>query len=168
MSNIHDFASIVDLKLHDRIFLNDPKLMDSNVYMNRKYSGTLQQLYIIKNWDSLVQRITPEELWAFLKIHEYRSSKLVFDSNTGDLIADRRSQDLYKRYYNNSLWSDEHDRGDAINIKSFLNFQTLFIIIIFLFILFYISNIWEEQNNAANNILDILQASTIAQQWTKT
>lgn len=164
MLNINDFADIIAPRLHNRIFLNDPKLLDSNVYMNRKYSSTLQQLYILKNWEILNKRITHDKLWAFLKLYEYRSSKLVFDGVTGNLIGDKSSQDLYKQYYYNTLWIDNHN--DEINVKSFLNVETIVIITILLCVLYYISNRWEKQNKTALNILNVLQDSTVAQQWT--
>lgn len=170
MSNLAEYADVVDTSLHSRVFLNDPKLMDGNVYVNRDFSSILQQLYIVKNWKRLSQRITPDELWAYLKLHEYRPSKLVFDGETGDLIADTSSQDLYKRFYYNSLWliddDDDNNNTNKPDARNYLNISTLIIIVVFLVILFFITNTWQQEaNGGTNNILQFLKASTVAQQW---
>lgn len=99
MSNLYEYKELIDKQLHSRIFLNDPLLLDSNIYINRDFSGTIQQLFIVSNWETLRKKITDDELWAMLKLHEYRSSKIVFDSSTGSLIADVSAQALYKKYY---------------------------------------------------------------------
>lgn len=161
MSNLHEYKALVDPSLHGRVFFNDPKLMDANVYVNRIYSGTLQQLYIIRNWDTLSKQITPDELWTYLRLHEFRPSKLVFDSTTGHLIADADSQKLYQQYYYNALWSGQRQR-DYINFKGFT------LLVILLLAIYYILYIWQQQEKdlrTAANLLNLLEESTKAQQW---
>lgn len=152
MSVLSEFKDVVDETLHSQVFLNDPRLLDSNIYVNRDFSSTLHQLYLLKNWTKLRKVIDEDELWALLKIHEFRSSKLVFDGSNGALIADSTSQELYKKYYYNALWlSNPH-----------INFQSLLVAVVILVIFYYILNLWQQQTN--NDLLQILETATRIQQ----
>lgn len=170
MSNIYEYKSIIDPSLHKRIFITDPKLYDANIYINRDFSSTIQQLIILGNWKTLNKRIDSDELWNILKLYEFRAGKLVFDGHTGDLIADKRAQSLYKKYYYNSLWFTEDRTG--IQTRNFLNLGTLIFVLILLFIFFYVTSVWEQQRQASGsaklntfNLLNRLENSTRAQQW---
>lgn len=158
MSNLVEYKNVIDDKLHDTIFISDPKFLDTNIYINTDFSSTIQQLYILRNWDTLSKKITEDELWAYLRLHEYRTSKLVFNSVSGNLIADAASQDLYKKYYYNALW--------LTDCSQYLNIFTLMFIIILLTLFYYITNLWQKQitSAAANNLLELLEISTRAQQ----
>lgn len=179
MSNLAEYLSLVDEKLHKSVFFTDPQLMDYNVYVDRDFVGTLQQLYIVKNWSVLRNKIGDDELWLLLKLYEYRTSnKLVFDGSTGTLIADNNAQELYKKYYYNSLWLlDNNDKtqsggggvgpnADTLDTRNFLNIRTLIVVVILLVLFYYIVSVWRGQVNTTNNLLDILEESTrAAQQW---
>lgn len=163
MSNLYEFKALINENLHETVFQNDPALLDSNVYVNRDFSGTLQQLFIIKNWDNLAKRIPEEELWAFLKLHEYRQSKIVFEGASGNIIADESAQDLYKKYYYNSIWLTNTSTTSIDNY--FSKYTTIIIAFFLLLILYCIFFVWHRQGTEYNsNLLDILEISTRAQQ----
>lgn len=171
MANLHDYKSAVEDRLLERIFENDPTLVDSNIYVNRSFGGTLQQLVMVRNWDTLSKSISQEELWALLKLQEYRLSKLVFDGQSGHLIADASAQELYKKYYYNSLWID-NDNNNTFDIRqSLFNPYTILCIVLFLIIVFYIINTWNLQQEGndpfggVDNLLNLLETTTQLQQW---
>lgn len=161
MSNLHEYKSVVDEKLHSRIFLKN--LTDLNISINRPFSSTIQQLFIVRNWETLSKTISQEELWAYLKIYEYRLSDIVFDEKTGNLIADENAKDLYKNYYYNSLILSSFDFSKRFNIYNIL------CVIVLFFIFVYITSIWRRKHkiNALNvsGLLNLLETSTRAQQW---
>lgn len=157
MSNLVDYKQLIDEKLHAKIFIGDPKLLDTNIYINRDFSSTLQQLFIVKHWKVLREKINEDELWALLKLSEHRPAKLVFDGVTGELIADKSSQELFKKYYKNSLWLDD-DKRYALSIRNLI-----FVCVLF-FLLYYIFTVLEQQTNRTNNLLNILEYSTYSQQ----
>lgn len=165
MSHITDYKKLLDEKLHSRIFITDPTLKNSTIFIQPSFSGTLQQLFIVRNWDTLKKTISTEELWAFLKSYEFRQSKLVFDSITGNLIGDKKSEEIYKKYYYNSLWLVD---GGNIDIKNYFNIKTLLCIIILMIIFFYIiNNLKYQQVNfmGVDGILSLLESTTRAQKW---
>lgn len=159
MSNLVEFKKLIDPKLYTSVFVSDPKISDSNVYVNRAFSSALHQLFILRNWHTLNTKITSEELWLLLKLHEYRPSKLVFDSVTGNLIAESRSQELYKTFYYNSLWSRDTETRQHFSVG------ILLFVIIFLVIFYYIVSVVQGQVSSLHNFLDILDLSTREQQW---
>lgn len=156
MSNLFEYKNVIEEKLHEKVFINDPKFLDANIYINKDFSSTIQQLFILRNWNTLSKQITQDELWSYLKLHEYRTSKLVFNSVSGNLIADAASQDLYKQYYYNSLWLTDGSR--------YLNTCTLIFIIVLLALFYYITGVWHKQTASTNNLLELLEISTRAQQ----
>lgn len=170
MSNLYEYKSIINPTLHKRIFITDPKLANANIYINRDFSSVLQQLIIVRNWTTLSQRISTDELWNILKLHEFRSGKLVFDSRTGELIADTRAQAVFKKFYYNSLWFAQDHTG--VNTRHFLNLGTLVFLLILVFVFYYITSVWQQQSQATGNntfntytLLTKLETSTRAQQW---
>ena len=168
MSNLYEFKDLINEKLHENVFQNDPTLLDANVYVNRDFSGTLQQLFIIRHWNELSKKISEEELWSLLKLHEYRLSKIVFDSNTGNIIADENAQELYKKFYYNAIWLDNINATTAnttnLGIDSYLNKYTIVIIVFLLLLLYFIFFVSHRGNISSNNLLDILEISTREQQ----
>lgn len=166
MSNLSEYKEIIDPILHKRIFINDPTLNKSHIYINRKFSATIQQLFLLRHWQRLNKKISSDELWLLLRAHEYRSSKLLFDGNTGIILADSVSQKLFKTYYYNSFWFDETD--NVLNYKKLLNFSTVLLVIVCLIIFYYILSIFQQNHTSSEeklNILNILETSTRAQQW---
>lgn len=172
MSNLYEYKALTEPSLHSRIFLNDPRLLDSNVYMNRDFSATLQQLFLVRNWKLLTQTISQEELWAMLKLHEYRGSTLVFDSNSGNLIADKNSQQLYKKFYFNSIWLPaKHNDDGGTNISKFFSINSALFCIVLLVVFYCLCVTWLRQRRRrqqslfiGNSLLDALEQSTKAQQ----
>lgn len=168
MSNLYEYKKIIDNKLHAKIFQTDNKLLDSNIYVNRDFSGAIQQLFIIGNWETLTKYISSDELWAILKLYEYRPAKLVFDGVSGNLIADSSSQELYRKYYYNSLWlyeNEDKEQDRNIDIRKFLNVYS-FLIFLFLFIvLYFVVDFFDKKQRKPNNLLKLLQISTEAQQY---
>lgn len=171
MSNLYEFKNLINENLHENVFQNDPTLLDSNVYINKDFSGTLQQLFIIRNWAELLEKISEEELWAFIKLHEYRQTKIVFDGSSGDIIADESAQELYKKYYYNSIWlkNRNHTTNNTttttnLGIDSYFIKYTIVIIVFLSFIVYCIFFVWQRERIASNNLLDILELSTKAQQ----
>lgn len=161
MSNLCDYKAVIDPRLYERIFMNDPKLLDSNVYTNRDFSGMLQQLLIVRNWEVLREHISEDELWVMVKLHEYRPSKLVFDGVTGTLIADSASQQLSKRYYYNALWSDKENFFKTVSpIKALL----CILVLIVLFYYLVVRNHLQAAQSFNSHILDILGETTRSQQ----
>lgn len=165
MSNLSEYKSVVDEKLHGRVFINDPSLVDTNIYVNRIFSGTLQQLFIVRNWSTLSTVISPDELWTYLKLHEYRNSQVVFDGTTGNVVADAKAQELYKKYYYNSVISPS--ARQSFDIRRYFNTYTLLCIVVLLVLFFYITTLWQQQVDTLNvdNLLQMLETSTRAQQW---
>lgn len=171
MSNISDYKSLIDERLHERIFLLDNA---NRIYINPDFSGTIQQLFILKNWNILNKRISENELWLLLKLYEYRTANLYFDSNTGNLIGDTKSQDLYKKFYSNSLWLKDNNNNNNDGDKSekrrqFSQLEILIIIIVITYILYlFFFKISKIQYKAfiPQNILDLLEISTREQEWT--
>lgn len=170
MSNLYEYAALISDKLHGRIFLNDPQWLDNNVYINRDFTGTLQQLYILRNWEELKKNINEDALWIQLRLHEFRAGKLVFDGNTGQLIADSSAQALYRRYYYNSIWlpNDENSRGAGgigiFDIRKYLNIFALVFLVILCALIYFILYLLDRQRQVFN-LLDILETSTKAQQF---
>lgn len=169
MSNLYEYKKIIDNKLHEKIFQTDNKLRDSNIYVNRDFSGTIQQLFIVGNWDVLNKYISSDELWAILKLYEYRPAKLVFDGVSGNLIADTSSQELYKKYYYNSLWLYDENKNKEqdknFDIRKFFNVYSYLVFIFLLIVLYFVVDFFDKRQRKPNNLLKLLQISTEAQQY---
>lgn len=146
MSNIDTYKEFIEESLHSRIFQNDPRL-DRNIYVDSRFGGTLQQLAIVRNWSSLREKFSSDELWAFLKLNEYRPSKLVFDESGNTNL------ELYQQYYRRSLWLSSGSRIFVLGL-----------IIVFLALLFVF---WLLGNTSERplNLLELIEKTTIAQQW---
>lgn len=169
MSNLFQYRDIVDEDLHSRVFINDAHHIDTKVYVNSDFSGTLQQLFIIRNWETLSEIISPDELWAILKIYEYRPANIIFDGTTGNLIGDSNSRELYQKFYYNSLWlsSDQYISSTSFYFISFV------LIVILIYILYTIVILNREKQVKRRrlkpiSLLDLLEQTTQSQQWTTT
>lgn len=156
--NLSDYQRLVDESLHARIFNNDPRL--DAIYVNSRFSGTLQQLAILKNWSNLTTRFSPDELWSFLKYYEYRPSKLVFDRQGGAAASDSEANDLYRQFYQRSLWFS--DRYYSLVIFAIVGI--VFVLLILLYATFVAPP--SERTYRRLNLLELLEATTRAQQWT--
>lgn len=166
MSNLHEYKQVVDSKLYDKIFLNDRKLSDSNLYVSNDFSGTIQQLFILRNWEELNKKISQDELWVMLKLYDHRPAKLIFNTINGKLVADSRAQELYKKFYYNSMWLYKPEDKD---IRNYFNISTLVLVIVLLVILYFVTGFIETAIQKVNyNLLDplkLLEISTRYQQW---
>ena len=155
--NLSDYQRLVDESLHARIFNNDPRL--DTIYVNSRFSGTLQQLAILKNWSNLTTRFSADELWIFLKYHEYRPSKLVFDRQ-GASASESDANDLYRQFYQRSLWFS--DRYYSLVVFAIVGI--VFVLLILLYATFVAPA--SERTYRRLNLLELLEATTRAQQWT--
>ncbi|WBR61481.1 FeoB-associated Cys-rich membrane protein [Drosophila suzukii associated hytrosavirus 1] len=138
MSNLFEYKDLLNESLHSRVFFNDPKLLDSNVYVDPEFGGTLHQAFILRNWAELKKKIPEDELWTRLKAYEHRQAKIIFDP-IGHLIADANSQELYKKYYYNSLWADSENK---------IGIGIIFLITVLLALFYYIIRVWRSQKKS--------------------
>lgn len=161
MSNLVAYKDLIDSSLHSEIFQSDRELKDPNIYINRSFSGTLQQLFLLRNWNQLRNVIPEEQLWLILKKYEYKLVQLVFDSANGKLIADSDAQDLYKKYYYNSFW---------IGNYSFFNFSTILLILIIfaIFLIIVIINKFVVYNRKVDRYLENIDILSLLQKSTET
>lgn len=174
MTNLADYKEIIDQKIHNRVFLVENFPKNSNILLNPDFSGTIQQLYILRNWAKLSEIISEGDLWSILKLYEFKPTKLSFNNTDGKLIPDENFNDnlnLYKKYYFNSYWLNKNLTTEKNNnIFQHFNLYVLLFLIIFviLFLFLVIRNHFLETDNSeiqAINLLELLELSTIGQQW---
>lgn len=151
MTSIVDFKNIIDEELHATIFLIDPTNENSNIYINKEYSTTLQQLIILANWEDLKQTIPESQLWIYLKAYEFRNTQFAFDGQSGARLENIRTSDnIYKHYYRNSLWLYE--------TSLFTTLLFVLATIVILYLVFFFNGKDYKKNI---NLLNLLKASTI-------
>lgn len=178
MSNLYQYREIIDDRLQDRVFLTNRKLVVSDVYINKEFSGTVQQLFILKNWNELKKQISEDELWLRLKSYEYRQSDIVFNAENGILKERSDNTDLNTIYYYNLFWSSAAE-NPFINS---LSLTFIIIIIVGAIVIFIILNFIKtplldsyfasdiNENNNSLNLLKLIENRTQKQteEWKAT
>lgn len=161
MTSLKDYKNIVSQEVQKEVF----RRRSRDVMVSDEFAGVLQQFYILQNWRKLREKIHPEELWAMLKLFEYRSAKLIFDIETGNLLGESSTQEIYKKYYYNSLWLLNEEGSENLIFPK--NISTFIAISILLIVIYFVLNIFVGKTRHKVNrkvcVLNLLKVSTRVQ-----
>ena len=146
MTEVEEYKRlVVGEALRRKIFIEDPSF--NNIFVNRDFSGTLRQLYILKNWKELTKYIDSGSLWLLFKANEFRLNKLTFGKHYGNQTSGLNDFYLYNLYQKNQLFANTYNSSTYAGFSLSFLLITIVVFIIVLFVSYFYSDDGDSSDN---------------------